>query len=332
MSHPLDERLMALTAIITVAFQFSFFLISYALRFDKVTDFAGTTNFLLLAIVTLTVGAGYTPRQIVITTCVMVWGTRLCAFLLYRIILWGEDRRFDDKRENLANLVVFWCLQAVWVWTVSLPVTIVNSKRETASLSALDYVGWTVFAFGAILEATADQQKLWFKQSEASRGRWTDIGVWAYSRHPNFFGEMIIWWGLYISALNDLDGGEHAAVAGPIFITLLLMFVSGIPLLEKSADGKHGHKEEYVAYKKRTSVLILFPPSLYEKVPEAIKKTVLLDFKIYNPGPRSEQDKNVPDPKATESTSLVDESKKTTEKTVPARRSKKAEEKSGVTY
>lgn len=309
MSNPLDERLLALTAIITVAFQFSFFLITYALRFDKLTDFAGSTNFLLLAIVTLTVGGAYTPRQIVITACVLVWGTRLCAFLLYRIILWGEDRRFDDKRGNLANLAVFWSLQAVWVWTVSLPVTIVNSKSDTASLSALDYVGWTVFAFGFILEATADQQKLWFKQSEASRGRWTDVGVWAYSRHPNFFGEMIIWWGLYISALNDLEGGEHAAVASPIFITLLLMFVSGIPLLEKSADEKHGHKEEYMAYKKRTSVLILFPPSMYEKIPGTIKKTMLLDFKLYNPGPQSEDDKNVSNPKANESTSLVDNSK-----------------------
>lgn len=307
--NPIDDRLLALTAIITVVFQFSFFLITYALRFDKVTDFAGTTNFLLLAVVTLTVGGAYTPRQIVITTCVLFWGTRLCAFLLYRIILWGEDRRFDDKRENLANLAAFWSLQAVWVWTVSLPVTIVNSKPATDSLSALDYVGWSLFAFGVLLEATADQQKLWFKQSEASRGRWTDVGVWAYSRHPNFFGEIIVWWGLYLSALNDLKGAEHAAVAGPIFITLLLMFISGIPLLEKSADSKHGHKEEYLTYKRRTSVLILFPPSIYEKLPESVKKTVLLDFKVYNPGPASENDRNVSNPKANESTSLVDKAK-----------------------
>lgn len=306
MTNPLDERLLALTAIVTVSFQFAFFLITYLLRFDKVTDFAGTTNFLLLAILTLTVGAAYTPRQIVITTCVLLWGTRLCAFLLYRIILWGEDRRFDDKRQNIAKLAAFWSLQAVWVWTVSLPVTIVNSKPGTHSLSALDYVGWTLFALAAILEATADQQKLRFKQSEASRGRWTDVGVWAYSRHPNFFGEILVWWGLYLSALNDLEGAEHAAVVGPIFITLLLMFVSGIPLLEQSADAKHGQKEEYVAYKKRTSVLVLFPPAVYEKLPEGVKKTVLLDFKLYNPGPPSEEDRNLADPKVTESTLLVD--------------------------
>lgn len=313
MANPLDDRLLALTAIITVVFQFSFFLITYALRFDKVTDFAGTTNFLLLAIVTLTVGGAYQTRQIVISTCVFIWGTRLCAFLLYRIILWGEDRRFDDKRENLGQLAIFWSLQAVWAWTVSLPVTIVNSKPVTDSLTALDYVGWIIFACGALLEAVADQQKLRYKQSEASKDRWTDVGVWAWSRHPNFFGEMLVWWGLYISALNDLTGAEHAAIAGPVFITLLLMFVSGIPILEKSADGRHGNKEGYVVFKKRTSVLIPCPPALYVKLPEILKTTLLLDFELYNPGAKSENDEMVTDPKANESTSLVDFRKRDSE-------------------
>lgn len=305
MSNPIDDRLLALTAIVTIAFQFTFFVITYALRFDKVTDFAGSTNFILLAILTLTLGSGYNPRQIVITSCVLVWGVRLCAFLLYRIILWGEDRRFDDKRNNLPRLAAFWILQAVWAWTVSLPTTIINSKTSSKGLNALDYVGWAIFAFGFVLEATADQQKLFFKRSPESKGRWTDVGVWSWSRHPNFFGEMLVWWGLYLSAINDLEGGEHAAVVSPIFITLLLMFISGIPLLEKSADGKHGGKEEYVTYKKRTSVLILFPPGLYEKLPETVKKTLLLDFALYNPGPAAEEDAELGNGAATETTELV---------------------------
>lgn len=304
MADVLDERLLALTAIVTAGFQFFFFLITYALRFDKVTDFAGTTNFLLLTVITLTVGGNYSARQIVISACVFVWGVRLCAFLLYRIILWGEDRRFDDKRNNLRNLIAFWVLQAIWVWTVSLPVTIVNSKSANRSLVALDYVGWGIFAFGAVLEAIADQQKLIYKKKPESRGRWTDVGVWSWSRHPNFFGEMIVWWGLYLSAVNDFEGGEHAAVVGPIFITLLLMFISGIPILEKSADERHGRKEGYIEYKKRTSVLVLFPPFLYEKLPEAVKKTVLFDFPLYNPGPPAE-DKAAVSPGPTEETRLV---------------------------
>lgn len=312
MANVLDERLLALTAIITIAFQFTFFLITYALRFDKVTDFAGTTNFLILAVVTLTVGGNYSARQIVVSTCVFAWGVRLCAFLLYRIILWGEDRRFDDKRNNIVNLAGFWILQAVWVWTVSLPVTILNSKSgdQVVPLNGSDYVGWSLFGIGVVLEAVADQQKLIYKRTEASRGRWTDVGVWKWSRHPNFFGEMIVWWGLYVSARNEFVGGEQAAVVGPLFITLLLMFVSGIPILERSADERYGRREEYQRYKKRTSVLILIPPAVYERVPEVIKRTVLLDFKLYNPGPKSEQDEVIGGGKVNEGTELMTENGK----------------------
>eukprot|EP00177_Eucheuma_denticulatum_P003380 GFKZ01006115.1.p1 GENE.GFKZ01006115.1~~GFKZ01006115.1.p1 ORF type:complete len:320 (-),score=35.36 GFKZ01006115.1:497-1456(-) len=310
MATVLDERLLAITAIITIAFQFTFFLITYALRFDKVTDFAGTTNFLILTVVTLTIGGTYNPRQVVVSTCVFAWGARLCAFLLYRIILWGEDRRFDDKRNNIVNLAGFWILQAIWVWTVSLPVTILNSKSDdtVVALNASDYVGWSLFGFGVVLEAVADQQKLRYKQTEASRGRWTDVGVWSWSRHPNFFGEMIVWWGLYISARNVFVGAEHVAVVGPLFITLLLMFVSGVPILERSMDERYGRREEFKRYKKRTSVLFLIPPALYERVPEVVKTTVLLDFKLYNPGPKSEQDELVGVGKAHEGTELVTES------------------------
>jgi len=284
MADVLDSRLLALTALVTIGFQAFFFLITYALRFDKVTDFAGTTNFLVLTVITLTVGGHYNARQVVVSTCIFAWGARLCAFLLYRIILWGEDRRFDDKRNSLLNLSIFWALQAVWVWTVSLPTTILNSKALNPSLNGLDYAGWAIFALGALLEAVADQQKLLYKQTPESRGRWTDVGVWRYSRHPNYFAEIALWWGLYLSAVNVLRGAEHAAVAGPIFITLLLMFVSGIPLLERTADEKHGRKEDYVVYKARTSVLIPLPPALYARLPGWVKRTLLLDFGLYNPG------------------------------------------------
>lgn len=162
--------------------------------------------------------------------------------------------------------------------------TIVNSKAVSKGLTALDYVGWTIFACGFLLETTADQQKLLYKQTAVSKGRWTDVGVWAWSRHPNFFGEMMLWWGIYLSALNDLDGGEHAAVVSPVFITLLLMFVSGIPLLEQSADSRYGNMEEYKEYKRRTSVLMLVPPLWYERIPESVKSSLFLDLKLYNPG------------------------------------------------
>lgn len=131
------------------------------------------------------------------------------------------------------------------------------------------------------------------------------MGVWAWSRHPNFFGEMALWWGLYLSALNDLRGAEHAAVVGPIFITLLLLFVSGVPILEKSADARYAARADYREYKRRTSVLIPLPPSLYARLPTAVKTTLLLDMKLFNPGPPPQGADTPMAPPATEDSALV---------------------------
>lgn len=278
----LDSRFLAITAIVTVAYQLSFFLITYLCKFDTLTDFAGSTNFIVLAALTLALGAPVTARSAVISTLVFVWGVRLCAFLLSRILAWGEDRRFDDKRENIIRLAAFWTIQAVWVWTVSLPVTLVNATSYNPAISAFDIIGWCVWGVGFLLETVADAQKTAYKKTPESRGRWTDVGTWSWSRHPNYAGEIICWWGVYISSVRALRGAEHAAIAGPIFITLILLFLSGIPLLEDGADKKHGAKEEYRAYKKRTSVLLPVPPALYEKFPEGVKKYVFLDLPLYN--------------------------------------------------
>lgn len=125
-----------------------------------------------------------------------------------------------------------------------------------------------------------------------------------------------MWWGLFISAQGDFEGAEHAAVLGPIFITLLLLFVSGIPILEKSADMRHGHKEGYAEYKNRTSCLILFPPRLYERLPKLLKKTILLDFPLYNPGPPPKASPQLTGP--TERTDLVPDHMKSTSETKPS--------------
>ena len=275
-------ELRQLTATVTVAYQFSFLIVTYLCRFDTLTDFAGSTNFIVLAALTLALGAPVSARSAVISTLVFVWGARLCAFLLSRILAWGEDRRFDDKRENIVQLALFWSIQAVWVWTVSLPVTIVNATNYNPPISATDIIGWTVWAIGFLLEAVADAQKTAYKKRPESRGRWTNVGTWKWSRHPNYAGEILCWWGVYISAVRALRGAEHAAVMGPISITLILLFLSGIPLLESGADKKHASKTEYRAYKKRTSVLIPVPPALYEKFRDRVKTFVFLDLALYN--------------------------------------------------
>ncbi|XP_021866962.1 uncharacterized protein [Spinacia oleracea] len=282
MAKVLDSHFLALTAIVTVFYQFIFFVVTALLKFDKVTDFAGSTNFIILAVLTFVVKASWNFRQVVLTLLVVIWGLRLGLFLLMRIMQWGEDRRFDEMRANLGKLAVFWIFQAVWVWTVSLPVTVVNASDRNPSFQAADIIGWIMWSIGFSLEATADQQKLAFKSSPGSRGKWCDVGVWKYTRHPNYFGEIFLWWGIFISSIPVLVGAEWLVVLGPVFLTLLLLFVSGIPLLEASADKKFGSVDDYRLYKKVTSPLIPLPPAVYGKLPLWFKKIFLFEFPIYS--------------------------------------------------
>ncbi|KAF3793888.1 hypothetical protein EJ110_NYTH08803 [Nymphaea thermarum] len=282
MGTVLDSHFLALTAIVTIGYQFLFFVVTAFLRFDKVTDFAGSTNFVILAILTLCVRGVWHFRQVVLSLLVVAWGLRLGLFLLMRILNWGEDRRFDDMRNNLGKLAVFWIFQAVWVWTVSLPVTIVNASDMNPGVKAQDIIGWIMWVVGFSVEATADQQKLQFKNSPGNRGNWCNVGLWKFSRHPNYFGEILLWWGIFVASTPVLEGAEWLVVVGPAFLTLLLLFISGIPLLEDSSDKRFGTRADYLLYKKVTSPLVPLPPTVYGELPAWLKTYFLFEFPMYN--------------------------------------------------
>lgn len=282
MGTVLDSHFLALTAIVTVGYQLLFFIVTALLKFDKVTDFAGSTNFVIIALLTFLIRGTWHFRQIILTLLVVSWGLRLGLFLLMRILKWGEDRRFDEMRSNLWKLAIFWLLQAVWVWTVSLPVTVINAIDRNPSLQAADIIGWIMWSIGWFIETTSDQQKLSFKNSPENRGKFCNIGLWKYSRHPNYFGEILLWWGIFVAASPVLEGAEWLVILGPIFLTLLLLFVSGIPLLEESADKKFGNITAYSVYKRTTSPLIPLPPVVYGKLPSWLKATFLFEFPLYS--------------------------------------------------
>ncbi|XP_031090536.1 uncharacterized protein LOC115995595 isoform X3 [Ipomoea triloba] len=281
------SHFLALTAIVTIAYQLFFFIITAILKFDKLTDFAGTTNFIVLSILTLVLKGSWHFRQVILSMLVVIWGLRLGLFLLMRILQWGEDRRFDGKRDQLGRLAIFWTFQAIWVWTVSLPVTVINASDNQPSLHAGDIIGWIMWSLGILVEITADQQKLKFKSSQENRRKWCSVGLWKYSRHPNYFGEIFLWWGIFVASTPVLEGAKWLVVFGPVFLTLLLLFVSGLPLLEESADKKFGNVAAYLSYKRTTrktifSPLVLLPPGVYGNLPQWFKTSVLFEFPLYN--------------------------------------------------
>ncbi|KAF8885037.1 hypothetical protein BD779DRAFT_1535146 [Infundibulicybe gibba] len=244
----------------------------------------------------------------------MIWAVRISGFLLFRVLKTGSDTRFDHIRSHFFKFLGFWVGQIVWVWTVSLPVVILNSPAVSDTSNqgsdptfgtSRDIAGVVLWALGLFIEATADIQKYKYK---ASKSRPKDQpmrkGLWAWSRHPPYFGEMMCWWGIWILCLSpstngSIPGGStsalYGAIVSPIFTVLLLMFASGVPTAEKPqakryylmSHGSTGANQylhawpSYKSYVEETSILIPLPPALYRPLPTFIKQTLLLDFPIY---------------------------------------------------
>ena len=176
-----------------------------------------------------------------LTVLVILWGVRLASYLLIRIVKIGKDERFNQVRENPLKFLVFWIFQIVWVFTVSLPVMFVNSPIAPEVMFRLvDYVGAFMFAVGLVIELIADTHKFVFRNDPANKGRWMDRGLWKVSRHPNYLGEIIVWWGAFVMSTAVLRGARWAAVVSPVFTTVLLVFGSGMPPLERNSDRKYG--------------------------------------------------------------------------------------------
>lgn len=270
-----------LAAAVTAMYQLLFYVAGRVLRTSKLVDFAGATNFLTLAVASFLLGAR-SSRKALLTIYVTVWSARLAVFLLMRIVQWGHDRRFQKLEAKRGHIAIFWTLQAIWVWTVSLPITLANTAAAGPPLGGTDAVLAVVFTAAVLLEAVADLCKLAFKPS-ANGAPWIRTGVWRFSRHPNYFAEIVIWFTLAFAAVLDVSTGlRWLCFCSPLFITCLILFVSGVPILELSADRKYGSRDDYITYKKSTSLLIPFPPSWYSRLPAAVKKSVFLDFDMFN--------------------------------------------------
>jgi len=246
-----DEHFIIISLLITVCMQMSFFAIAYALQIDKVTDFAGTSNFLILAVITLWFGENFSFPKILASLMVILWSLRLGSYLSYRIMVWGEDHRFDEIRKNFWSFFGFWIYQILWVFLTSLPVIYFNSLDAPTELNTIAMLGIGMFTSGFAIESWADYTKF---NHKLSGEKWCKTGLWKYSRHPNYFGNIMLWFGIFIFC--HAYGVPLWTIIGPLWTTFLLIFVSGLPLLEASSDKKYGDDPQYLKYKSETSILI----------------------------------------------------------------------------
>ena len=244
-------------AINTIGFGFA-----YGYNSDKLTDLGYGVTFFVLALVAYLFSPQheYKATKLLALWMVTVWAVRLSVFLFTRILKAGRDKRFDEVRDDYIKFGQFWLFQAISVWIILLPVMFFM-KNPSLPLIAHNYLGLVIWAVGLIIETIADWQKYKFNSAKANKGRFINSGLWAYSRHPNYFGEILVWLGMYIFVASMLLPSQKLiGVLSPLYIAYILIFATGIPKLEEYADQKWGKQKDYQAYKKQTSILVILPP------------------------------------------------------------------------
>ncbi|MBL8018023.1 MAG: DUF1295 domain-containing protein [Leptospirales bacterium] len=243
--------------LIVSGIQVFFFIFAATFKTDKLTDFAYGITFVLLAILLLAGRSGI--DQILPGIAVVIWGIRLTGYLFLRILKIKQDERFDGRRENFWRFAAFWFFQGAVIWVAMLPVVVALSLSWTAT--PLSYAGLALFLTGLLIESIADAQKFSFRNKAENRGKWIQSGLWKYSRYPNYFGEIVLWWGIFLLASPALSGLTWLTIVGPVCITWILIKVSGIPLLEESHERKYGSDPAWRSYVSRTSLLVPMPPA-----------------------------------------------------------------------
>ena len=236
------------------------FIPAYIKQTEKFFDLMGGITFITVTVQAVILSPVVDGRSWLLLGMVVAWALRLSLFLYRRVHAAGEDRRFRELKPSIPRFLLTWTLQGIWV-SFSLAAALAAITSETRlEVGIFALIGSLVWAFGFGFEVIADLQKNKFKADPANKEKFINTGLWSWSRHPNYFGEIILWIGVAIVALPILRGWQWVTMVSPIFITLLLTKISGIPMLERRADEKWGGQEDYEDYKAKTSILIPRPP------------------------------------------------------------------------
>jgi steroid 5-alpha reductase family enzyme len=248
--------LFALSIVIAFIIQWIAYVPSYIARTEKFYDLTGSLTYTTVILMAFLVTARFDIQSIVLTGLVLVWTFRLGFFLFRRVLRAGEDTRFRDIKESAIRFLLAWTLQGLWVsFTAAAALAAITSERAV-EFGAFGIAGLCVWMLGFGFEAIADLQKSRFTANPANREKFINVGLWSISRHPNYFGEIVIWIGIAIIALPSLQGWGFVTLISPVFVAVLITQISGVPLLEKFSDGKWGGQQDYEEYKRSTPVLI----------------------------------------------------------------------------
>lgn len=224
---------------------------------DHLTDLVYNLSFFSV-IWAVTIWQGnYHPTSLLLAGMISLWAIRLGSYLLIRIRKMGRDQRFDQMRSQFMRIAGFWSLQTISIWIIILPSLIFIHKAVT-EWNVFMWIGAAIWTVGFVVETVSDWQKYQFKINSKNNGKPIMTGLWKYSQYPNYLGEILCWVGIFIYTSTVLEAWEWLSVVSPLWISLLLIKISGIPLLEKRAYEKYKHLETYQHYIQQTPRLLFW--------------------------------------------------------------------------
>jgi steroid 5-alpha reductase family enzyme len=228
------------------------FIPAYLLQTEKFYDLTGSITYISVVLFTLFKSNSFNLTTIIISGCVIIWAIRLGSFLFLRIKKDGEDKRFRSIKPSFTQFFMTWTRQGTWVSMCLLCVLTAISSNSGIVFNYFFYIGLSLFFIGFILEIASDMQKTNFRKIESNRDKFITTGLWAYSRHPNYLGELILWIGIAVMSYSSLSGMSYLTLISPLFIYVLLVYISGVRMLEERGEKKWGHLPEYKSYIENT--------------------------------------------------------------------------------
>lgn len=227
---------------------------------EKYFDFTGMIATLLVIATAifalLNSGQQISIRSTIVAIFVSIWTLRLGTFLYIRIVKSGEDKRFREIKKSLPKFLMTWTLSALWVFLTTVNAVTIIILNQQVTLDLFFMAGFAIWILGFTFEAVADKQKKSFSKILENKDKFITLGLWSISRHPNYFGEIVLWTGIAIMSLPLLSGWQFLTLVSPVFVYLLLTKISGLPFLEEKAEKKWGNDKGYLEYKNNTPILI----------------------------------------------------------------------------
>ena len=240
--------------------QWLVFIPSYIFETEHYFDLTGSLTYVSVTLLAILFTVDISLRDILLALFVWIWAFRLGSFLFIRVKKAGSDGRFDLMKKDFWWFLMTWTIQGLWVFlTLAMALAAITSESKMA-IDVFAVIGTLIWIFGFSIEVIADQQKTNFKNDPTNKDSFITVGLWSWSRHPNYFGEMVLWIGIAVIAFPVLIGWQLVALISPIFVIFLLTRISGITMLESRGYKKWKDDPAYIDYLERTSVLVPFPP------------------------------------------------------------------------